>query len=271
MVFKKGNIPHNKGKKGIFHHTEEWKQKMSEMGKKRDLTPLHNAPHISWNRNKTGVYSQEVIEQKREQMRGNTRWLGKHHSEETKAKMSKSNKHIGPPKGCKRSEETRRRISEGLIKANRERKDEIFPPERRARMSEISRKTMLKRTFPIRETSIERTLQEAINEYHIPYEKHLTTCDICKPDMVFPELKIAVFADGDYWHSKTFNDGEQWEKDRNQDRVLSENGWSVLRFWEHEINSNPRVCVVKIMEAIYERRENGAHNDMLDYLGGKKQ
>ena len=162
------------------------------------------------------------------------------------------------------------------------RKDIIFTPERRKKIGENSRKVRLRTTFPQKETSIEKVLYDAINEYHIPYEKHLTVCDICQPDMIFTNLKIAVFADGDYWHSGTFKDGRTWEKDRNQDRVLSDNGWKVLRFWGSEINRNPRICVVKIMETIYERCYNNslhddathqnqvhgdsAHGDDVDYL-----
>ena len=71
------------------------------------------------------------------------------------------------------------------------------------------------------------------------------------PDFVFLKNKIAIFADGCFWHghycrntkpkaNKTF-----WENkfDRNKRRdkinnlILKRSGWLVIRFWECEINS----------------------------------
>ena len=109
------------------------------------------------------------------------------------------------------------------------------------------REIRLKTKFKTKNTKIEKILQEGLNKNNIKYKKHLTVCDICQPDIVFPEKKIAVFADGDYWHSKTHKDGKAWEKDRNQDKVLSQNGWMVLRFWGHEIKESPQKCVNKII------------------------
>jgi DNA mismatch endonuclease (patch repair protein) len=306
MGFKKGNIPHNRGKKGIFHHTEEHKQKMREIGKKRDLTLLHNTPYTSWNKGKTGVYSQEVIKQKREQMKGNTRWLGRKHSEETKEKMREIGKKrdvsflLGIPHktwnkgrtgvytketlqkmsvaslghkrllGKKLSEETKQRIgksNKGKHPMTEERKQKLrercgdkAPWHGKTHTPETKEKMRLARLkappLPFKDTTIEKTLQEGLTEYGIAYQKHLPICNICRPDMVFPELKIAVFADGDYWHSQKIKDGKVWERDRNQEKVLTNNGWKVLRFWEHEIRSNPRGCIVKMIETIYDRRKN---------------
>jgi len=73
---------------------------------------------------------------------------------------------------------------------------------------------------PTQDTSIEVALQEELNKRHIKYKKHIHVCKICVPDIVFLDKKTAVFADGDYWHSKEFQDGKVWRRDRNQDKVL---------------------------------------------------
>ncbi|WP_329265398.1 very short patch repair endonuclease [Streptomyces sp. NBC_01478] len=67
-------------------------------------------------------------------------------------------------------------------------------------------------------------------------------------DIVFPKAKIAVFMDGCFWHgcpehaTQPKSNAEWWRAklDKNMARdvettehLLAE-GWTVLRFWEHE-------------------------------------
>lgn len=69
-----------------------------------------------------------------------------------------------------------------------------------------------------------------------------------KADIVFPRQQLAVFVDGCYWHGcpdhgrvPSTNNG-YWaaklrrnaERDRDTDQVLADNGWTVIRVWEHE-------------------------------------
>lgn len=108
------------------------------------------------------------------------------------------------------------------------------------------RKARLTFDIPKSETKIEIKLQEALTKRGLTFETHLPVCGICKPDIVFPDARIAVFADGDYWHSKEFKDGLVWRRDRNQDCVLKANGWIPLRFWGHEIHENAENCVDEI-------------------------
>lgn len=72
---------------------------------------------------------------------------------------------------------------------------------------------------------------------------------IGKPDFVFVKERLAIFADGCFWHKcpKCFraprSNSGFWEMkiDRNCDRdefvnsALKERGWTVFRFWEHEL------------------------------------
>ncbi len=69
-----------------------------------------------------------------------------------------------------------------------------------------------------------------------------------KADIVFKNAKVAVFVDGCYWHGcpthgTTPKTNGQWWKDKlatnktrddDTDRRLTESGWTVLRFWEHD-------------------------------------
>jgi DNA mismatch endonuclease (patch repair protein) len=75
---------------------------------------------------------------------------------------------------------------------------------------------------------------------------------IGKPDFVFPRQRIAVFIDGCFWHKcpkhcrMPSSNKDYWiqkiEKNRIRDRktkkLLKEEGWFVIRIWEHEIKQN---------------------------------
>lgn len=84
-------------------------------------------------------------------------------------------------------------------------------------------------------------------------------------DLVFRPAKVAVFIDGCYWHGcpehyippKT-NPGYWSDKvarnmarDRDTDKRLTEAGWLVLRFWEHQDSDT---CATSIANAVCSRR-----------------
>lgn len=71
-----------------------------------------------------------------------------------------------------------------------------------------------------------------------------------KPDIVFPNLRAAIFIDGCFWHGCPIcncilpsTHQEYWNKkiSRNMKRDkentirLEQSGWRVLRIWEHEV------------------------------------
>lgn len=86
---------------------------------------------------------------------------------------------------------------------------------------------------------------------------------IGNPDFVFPKQKLAIFCDGDFWHGYQFqkrrsNLAEYWVKkisgnirrDKKVRRILEKSGWTVVRFWEHQIQNNTEPCVSKIQKII---------------------
>jgi DNA mismatch endonuclease (patch repair protein) len=70
-----------------------------------------------------------------------------------------------------------------------------------------------------------------------------------KIDIAFPKLKIAIFVDGCFWHSCPIhshlpksNEGywhPKLQRNKERDKItnerLREAGWTILRFWEHEL------------------------------------
>ena len=86
-----------------------------------------------------------------------------------------------------------------------------------------------------------------------------------KPDFVFPTKKIAVFVDGCFWHGCPIHgtqakaNAEFWHekieankrRDMDTNRKLEENGWLVIRAWEHE---NPQEVAKRIDKVVMDRR-----------------
>ncbi|CAJ2377684.1 MAG: Very-short-patch mismatch repair endonuclease (G-T specific) [Arenicellales bacterium IbO2] len=76
-----------------------------------------------------------------------------------------------------------------------------------------------------------------------------------KPDIVFPRNKVAVFADGCFWHACPkhaqipASNRKFWRKkleaNKNRDklvnRTIKNKGWKVLRFWECELKDERRL------------------------------
>jgi len=88
-----------------------------------------------------------------------------------------------------------------------------------------------------------------------------------RPDVVFRELRVAVFIDGDFWHGWRFplwkhKLSERWQRkiESNRDRDLRNQrrlrraGWKVIRIWEHQIERHPEQCVARIMACLETRR-----------------
>ena len=82
------------------------------------------------------------------------------------------------------------------------------------------------------------------------------------PDLTFAKYKVAIFVDGEYFHGYnweiekhriTTNREFWWKKiegnmrrDQQVNKELVENGWTVLRFWSHEIRKNLANCINKV-------------------------
>lgn len=78
-----------------------------------------------------------------------------------------------------------------------------------------------------------------------------------KIDIAFPSPKIAVFLDGCFWHgcpihSHSPKSNEMYwlpklrknsERDSVQNERLRNQGWTVMRFWEHELKEMEKVLM----------------------------
>lgn len=87
---------------------------------------------------------------------------------------------------------------------------------------------------------------------------------IGRPDLVFPGKRLAVFVDGCFWHgcpehaTKPKKNAEFWknklkrnvERDEEVSESLRQQGWIVMRIWEHDINSDLNKVVQDIVIAL---------------------
>ena len=114
MTFKKGYTPHNKGKKGIFTHSEKSKRKISEgkSGSKHHMYGKHQSEE--WKKKMSKKMSGEKNPMYGKRITGSKHHMyGKHHTEKSKRKMSLSSKgQIPHNKGKPSSEESKRKNSE---------------------------------------------------------------------------------------------------------------------------------------------------------------
>lgn len=81
------------------------------------------------------------------------------------------------------------------------------------------------------------------------------------PDFVFPKLRVALFADGCFWHGHNCRNvtprdhSEYWQKkiERNKKRdkavttSLTQKGWKVVRIWECDIKKQKIAKLEKIL------------------------
>lgn len=92
-----------------------------------------------------------------------------------------------------------------------------------------------------------------------------------RPDVVFPGARVAVFADGDYWHGRDLDErvrklraghnAKYWvakiranvERDRRRTAELEAQGWLVLRFWESEIAEDAAAAAADVLAAVRKR------------------
>ncbi len=123
------------------------------------------------------------------------------------------------------------RIKIGLKHKNKKLSEETKSKIRQKRLRQI---------IPLRDTSIEIKVQEALKQRKIKFEKHKFI--LGQPD-IFIEPNICVFCDGNYWHNRDY----VVKKDEYVNFNLRKMGYNVIRLWEKEINSNIDESIDKIL------------------------
>ncbi len=118
--------------------------------------------------------------------------------------------------------------------------DNLSPENRRKTMQAVKSKG----------TRLERRLWAMLAGLRLRGWRKNANDVVGKPDVVFPDQRVAIFIDGCFWHGCPYcnrklpiTNREYWEGKikrnielaRLYDEQLQQEGWVVIRIWEHEM------------------------------------
>ncbi|MBI5224833.1 very short patch repair endonuclease [Candidatus Micrarchaeota archaeon] len=89
-----------------------------------------------------------------------------------------------------------------------------------------------------------------------------------RPDLIIPDVKLAIFVDGCFWHKcprcyrPPKSNKKYWNPKINSNAIrdkrvtskLKRARWAVLRIWEHEIQTNVDRSIKRIVDKISKLR-----------------
>jgi DNA mismatch endonuclease (patch repair protein) len=125
-----------------------------------------------------------------------------------------------------------------------------------------------------RDTKPELALRQAVHARGMRYRVGIRPIPSLRrtADLVFTKARVAVFLDGCFWHgcpqhhtvAKT--NATFWaekvrrnrERDAETDRVLTGQGWVVIRVWEHD---DPEPAAERIDALLGHRADRQGHGD----------
>ena len=120
-----------------------------------------------------------------------------------------------------------------------------------------------------KDTSIELALRKALWAKGYRYRKNYKGLP-GSPDIALTKYKIAIFCDSEFFHGKDWDslkaklekgkNSGYWikkierniERDRDKDKKLEMEGWTVIHFWGKDILKNTDECIKVIEETIFD-------------------
>tara|TARA_B100001123_G_C15079807_1_gene935178 strand:+ start:56 stop:952 length:897 start_codon:yes stop_codon:yes gene_type:complete len=179
-------------------------------------------------------------------------------------------------KGKKATPETRKKQSRSALHRFETQKH----PMEGKRHGKATRKLILEARLkqkPMNNTVPEKLMRKMLKDLGIKFEEQIGIKEpACQPDF-FIQPKILIFTDGDRPHanpnphlipsrrkkiypgykddyplypSRNITAKDMRRRDRRITRGLKKNGYTVLRFWQSELETKPEKCLKKILKAI---------------------
>jgi DNA mismatch endonuclease (patch repair protein) len=88
----------------------------------------------------------------------------------------------------------------------------------------------------------------------IQYQTQVLICEKFVVDVFVPSKNLVIQWDGDYWHGFGGAKDERQKKrqrlDKSQDAYMRKAGYTVIRFWEHEVKNDKEVVRENIRKAV---------------------
>jgi DNA mismatch endonuclease (patch repair protein) len=132
--------------------------------------------------------------------------------------------------------------------------DHLTPEQRSRAMKRVK----------LKNGSLEKLVQCELRAMGLRFRRHNRSLP-GSPDIVFPQERVAVFVDGDFWHgwrlptwehklSKFWRDKLRANRARDQRnfRRLRADGWKVIRIWQHELRRKDKTRILqRIQRALF--------------------
>ncbi|HTF80307.1 MAG TPA: very short patch repair endonuclease [Cytophagales bacterium] len=120
------------------------------------------------------------------------------------------------------------------------------------------------------DTTPEKKIKKALWAAGVRYKRSNKSL-MGKPDIQLLRYNIVIFIDGDFWHGfdwenrrhKINSNKNFWipkiernmQRDKQVNAALSQQGFIVLRFWEHEIKNEFGKCLLHILNEINAQKD----------------
>lgn len=128
--------------------------------------------------------------------------------------------------------------------------EETYSHDKAEELRKISQKTLFeslkKMASSKKRTKIEISLMKILEEIWVRFIEQHPMLWITISDFYLPDNRIVIYSDWDYWH----NFPHWTEKDHNTNKELRNNNYTVLRFWEREINKTPEIVKERIIQEV---------------------
>ncbi|MEU1517209.1 very short patch repair endonuclease [Streptomyces sp. NPDC005811] len=139
-------------------------------------------------------------------------------------------------------------------------RDEVLPSDSKASSTAVRAVMTANRS---RDTKPERQLRSLLHRQGLRYRVDARPIGTLRrtADLVFLKARVAVFVDGCYWHGcpehyrPAVKRSHWWQekiegnraRDADTNARLREQGWTVVRVWEHEA---PEVAAAEVISAL---------------------
>lgn len=130
--------------------------------------------------------------------------------------------------------------------------DHMTPEQRSCAMKRVK----------LKNGSLEKLVQNELRALGLRFRRHNRSLP-GSPDISFPNERVVVFVDGDFWHGWRLPAWEHklrpfWREklrtNRRRDlrsfRKLHSLGWQVIRIWQHQLNRNREKCIQRVLQAV---------------------
>lgn len=112
-------------------------------------------------------------------------------------------------------------------------------------------------------TGIEKKVRSTLHRRGLRFRKNDNRL-IGKPDITLPQYKLVIFLDSCFWHMCPYHhnipqtNSNYWipklirnkERAKEVNQQLKKEGWTVLRFWEHQVKNDFDSVIKKILTTL---------------------